>query len=67
MALSSPTETSDNAQPPSLPTFVRFPLAPPPPASPLPPSPRLHTPALADGTAAEQDLKRVDFCELDGT
>ena len=63
MALSSPTETSDNAQPPSLPTFVRFPLAPPPPASPL--RRRACTPALDGGTAA--DLKRVDFSELDGT
>ena len=62
MALSSPTETSDNAQPPSLPTFVRFPLAPPPPASPL--RRRACTPAFGDGTAA--DLKIVEFCELDG-
>ena len=63
MALSSPTETSDNAQPPSLPTFVRFPLAPPPPASPL--RRRACTPAF-DGAAAA-DLKSVEFCELDGT
>ena len=64
MALSSPTETSDNAQPPSLPTFVRFPLAPPPPASPL--RRRACTPAVGDGTTAA-DLKSVEFCELDGT
>ena len=65
MALSSPTETSDNAQPPSLPTFVRFPLAPPPRASVRSVAAPACTPAF-DGTAAA-DLKSVEFCELDGT